>query len=145
MSSPDMHIDPRISKINNCIYRVSVKALVVNDGKVLLVKEDDDDFWDIPGGGLDHGESLNEALIREVTEELGVPTDKIKTDYELAFASTGIIKGMPKINLFYLVSVPPDEIRPTQCVAEHGWFTPEKVQKLYINPSVGDIKEWITK
>lgn len=52
-------------------YRVSVKGLIYdNNGKLLFVREKSD-TWDLPGGGLEHGESIAEALRRECREELG--------------------------------------------------------------------------
>lgn len=58
----------------NTFYRVAVKALIRNtDGNILLVKEKSDK-WDLPGGGIDHGESPDDAIRRELQEELGVTT-----------------------------------------------------------------------
>ncbi|MBF1024158.1 MAG: NUDIX hydrolase [Candidatus Nanogingivalaceae bacterium] len=53
-------------------YRVSVKGLIYDDnnGKLLFVRERSD-TWDLPGGGLEHGEGMAEALRRECREELG--------------------------------------------------------------------------
>ena len=52
-------------------YRVSVKGLIYdNNGKLLFVRERSD-TWDLPGGGLEHGEGIAEALWRECREELG--------------------------------------------------------------------------
>lgn len=54
------------------IYRVVAKALITNaDGKVLVVKEKQD-FWSLPGGGLEHGESAKDCLEREIKEEIGI-------------------------------------------------------------------------
>lgn len=47
-----------------------VGALVVDDGRVLLVREDD--RWYAPGGMLESGESPEEGAIREVREETGL-------------------------------------------------------------------------
>ncbi len=53
-------------------YRVSLKALIYDEaGRILLVKEKHD-HWELPGGGPDHGETPEEALRRELYEELGV-------------------------------------------------------------------------
>ena len=58
----------------NTFYRVAVKALIKNDaGKILLVKEKSDK-WDLPGGGLDHGEEPEDGIKRELQEELGITT-----------------------------------------------------------------------
>lgn len=51
-------------------YRVVVKGIVRDDdGRVLFVQERSNS-WDLPGGGLEHGESLLDALSREFAEEL---------------------------------------------------------------------------
>jgi 8-oxo-dGTP diphosphatase len=60
------------------IYRVVAKALITNDeGKVLVVKEKQD-FWSLPGGGLEHGETAQDCLKREIKEEIGVDNAEIK-------------------------------------------------------------------
>jgi 8-oxo-dGTP diphosphatase len=51
-------------------YRVSVKALIANAAGELLMVNEGSHHWDLPGGGLDHGETVEEALRRELTEEL---------------------------------------------------------------------------
>ena len=54
------------------IYRVVAKALITDvTGKILVVKEGQD-FWSLPGGGLEHGESTSDCLQREIKEEIGI-------------------------------------------------------------------------
>ena len=53
-------------------YRVVVKGLVRDQSGKLLFVQERSDSWDLPGGGLEHGENIVEALIREFQEELGV-------------------------------------------------------------------------
>lgn len=57
--------------------RTGVKAFIVHEGKILVVKERLADeggriIHDLPGGGIELGESLREALVREVFEEVGL-------------------------------------------------------------------------
>lgn len=55
------------------LYRISVKCLVRNEkGEVLVVKETGRDYWDLPGGGMDHGENLQSAIAREMREEVSL-------------------------------------------------------------------------
>jgi ADP-ribose pyrophosphatase YjhB (NUDIX family) len=59
-------------------YRVAVKALITNEaGNLLLQKEEDSTAWDVPGGGWEYGETLEECIGREVKEELGVEVASI--------------------------------------------------------------------
>jgi ADP-ribose pyrophosphatase YjhB (NUDIX family) len=53
-------------------YRVSVKAFVFDKHNRLLMGRAPDGVWEPPGGGLEHGESIEECLRRELQEELGV-------------------------------------------------------------------------
>ena len=61
------------------IHRTIVSALIFSkDGKLLMGKKDPtkggvySDCWHIPGGGVENGQSLEEALAREVLEEVGI-------------------------------------------------------------------------
>jgi 8-oxo-dGTP diphosphatase len=56
--------------------RVAAGALFFDaDGRVLLVKPNYKDGWDIPGGYVEPGETPLEGCRREVREELGIEPD----------------------------------------------------------------------
>lgn len=58
------------------LYRISIKCLVRNDkGEVLVVKETGRTWWDLPGGGMDHGEDIKTAIAREMKEEVNLEGD----------------------------------------------------------------------
>lgn len=48
------------------------QAVVLRDQEVLLVKRDSPALWELPGGGVLAGETLEDAVRREVQEETGV-------------------------------------------------------------------------
>ena len=54
------------------LYRMSSHAVITNaDHQILLLKATyADHAWGLPGGGLDVGETIHQALIRECKEEL---------------------------------------------------------------------------
>ena len=51
---------------------IAVNVAVLVDGKILLTKRDDFQVWCLPSGGVEDGESLAEAAIRETKEETGI-------------------------------------------------------------------------
>ncbi len=86
------------------LYRVALKAILITpEGKVLLVKESRRDWWDFPGGGIDHGESIKEGLARELFEEVSYTGE---FEYEPVHVSEPHVLselGITQIRLTFLV------------------------------------------
>ena len=59
------------------VFGLSVRVLITDeDNKILILKRSTDSKtnpgkWELPGGKVDQGESFDQALIREVSEETG--------------------------------------------------------------------------
>ena len=63
-------------------YRVVIKGLVRDSSGKLLFVQERRDSWDLPGGGLEHGEDVTKALKREFLEELEADV-KVSTENPL--------------------------------------------------------------
>jgi len=65
-----------LNRKNDYLYRISIKSLIRDDkGRVLVVKESGRTWWDLPGGGMDHGEDIKAAIARELNEEVNLTGD----------------------------------------------------------------------
>lgn len=58
------------------VQRVTAKAVIKNENKILLVKEPDN-RWEFPGGKIEFGHHIEETLVKELKEELGITELKI--------------------------------------------------------------------
>lgn len=134
-----MQIDPRLNEIDDCLYRVSTKVIIVETDKILLVKEARERWWAFPGGGVDHGETVESCLAREIEEELGVSAKEVSSDFKIAHYTIGtVVDGIPRMNLFYKASLPKELLKKTEEISEWGWFTKEEFMSLKMSPSYDD-------
>ncbi|MBB3594275.1 8-oxo-dGTP diphosphatase [Rhizobium sp. BK529] len=69
---------------------VAACALIDTDGRILLAQRPEGKslagLWEFPGGKVEHGETPEETLVRELNEELGITT-KVPCLAPLTFAS----------------------------------------------------------
>src|SRR3990167_3031559 len=69
-------------------------AIILNKGRVLVLKRNEEPFkgqWDLPGGFMSEGETSEQAVIREMKEELGV--EILETSKIGEFPGYGLWKG----------------------------------------------------
>src|ERR1051325_3241885 len=73
-------LEPAIRRVLHTYWRfargltVGVRAIVIDThGRVFLVKHSYVTGWHLPGGGVGPGETIGEALDRELQEEGGIP------------------------------------------------------------------------
>lgn len=60
-----------VTKTDTDLMKAAGVMIVTADGKVLLLKRSDSGQWAFPGGGIEEGETPEEAALRECEEEIG--------------------------------------------------------------------------
>lgn len=84
VTSVDIYGNTYEVPISKLKWRPSVYAIVFHNNKVLLSPQFAENQYDLPGGGVELGEELETAVIREVKEETGLDVKKP----ELAYATS---------------------------------------------------------
>jgi len=120
-----------MNRFNNVI--LGQKAFIINANKEILIlkrqnSEVYNDLWDVPGGKLEEGNTLLEALIREIREETGLKLEKI-----IAVLSTAKFQGQAadKPIIFrniYLVKAEGNVIISNEH-AEYRWVSVENLKE----------------
>lgn len=59
-------------KSDNKKFNYRVCAMIISEGKILVMKDDRSPYYYLPGGRVEIGETAENAVIREVQEELGI-------------------------------------------------------------------------
>lgn len=120
--------------------RVRVAGILITGDGVLLIahKKNNDVYWLLPGGGVDYGESLSEALVREFAEELNIEI----TVNDLAFISDSIDPAGDRhvVNICFLCSYSGGEYLLGSEGRLHGFnfFKRDEVPGIELFPPVND-------
>ncbi len=120
--------------------RVRVAGVIIENKKILLIahKKNDSIYWLIPGGGVDYGESLEEALIREFSEELNI---SVSVD-QLALLMDSIDPEGNRhiINICFFCKYLGGEfaLGDDERLENYGFFTAEELKELQIYPPIND-------
>lgn len=93
---------------DNLWFRYRAGAIIVEDGCVLLVGNSNEDYLYSVGGGVHHGETAEDAVLREVFEETGVryEIDRLAVIHENFFdENSGTLKGLSchEISFYFLM------------------------------------------
>jgi 8-oxo-dGTP diphosphatase len=121
---------------NPTILIVVAAALVRADGKILLQKRPEGramaGLWEFPGGKLEAQETPEEALSRELYEELAIAVDH--TELAPACFASAAIGARPLLLLLYLCRRWAGEPAPIES-PQLGWFSVAEMRRLAMPPA----------
>ena len=110
--------------------RPSVRGIILQDGKVLMVHSLKYDYYKFPGGGIEAGEDHKEALCREVREETGftVLPESVR-EYGLVHRRERDVDGTTFVqdNFYYLCEIGGKLRQELDDYEDEEGFTPEFV------------------
>lgn len=117
-------------------FSISVFGIIFDkDKKVLLAKRKDYPLWNLPGGGVDTGETPEEALDREIMEEIGARVKNKK------LCGVYFKKDKDEVVFAYLVEVKPFTFRPTDEASEIIYFTADQLPENLPGSHIERIKD----
>lgn len=122
--------------------RVRVAGYIQNqEGKILLIKQKkrNKDYWLLPGGGIEFGESAPAALIRELKEELNLDTNV--GDFLMLNENIDPRGERHLIQLVFRASILPESAPiklSDSAVIEFCYFTLDEMKKLEMRPDIRD-------
>ncbi|MFC7680763.1 NUDIX hydrolase [Paenibacillus sp. GCM10028914] len=141
---------------NNHKFNFRVAGILIHNGRLLLHTTRTDDFWNLPGGRVEFNESTEQALIRELQEELGVTIQIERLVYVNEDFFEYNDKKYHEIGFYYLMSL--DENHEILLKNEEffgiedngrlifNWFAVEELLNLEVYPEnlKTDIQEILT-
>lgn len=106
-------MDPNYKKIHFGIYGIAKR-----DDKILMIKKSRGPYiglFDLPGGRMEEGETVEEALIRELQEETGGTPKNIQffdfAEYRCTYVENDVTKYFHHIALYFLVDIEVDKLK----------------------------------
>ena len=130
---------PLDAESSSPIFRIGVFALIFNhEQQILLGHRRDIDWWNLPGGGMEVGETVDEAVCREVREETGL---EVKVEQLVGVYSK---PQKQEVVLTFLCQTIGGTLQPTEETRESRYFALEALPQntlpclLYTSPSPRD-------
>ncbi len=127
---------------------IGVGAVVLDDNRILLVKRANDPCkgcWSIPGGVVNYGESLVDAVSRELFEETGLkaePKGIIWVDNIIIYDQMDRVKYHYVI-IDFLMEPRNDILKPGSDAADVKWFRFGEVDKVKLTPSTAKLVNYL--
>ena len=114
-------------------YKVwnGASAIIIKDNRVLMIRTKDSNSWSIPSGGVEVGETAEEACIREITEETGYVAKIVK----VLHTKKTIIKEYRVTTQYFLCEITGGEIQyqdPDEEIEEIAWKNSDEISKLML-------------
>ena len=122
--------------------QLAVGAVVVSDGSLLMVQRDQEPakgLWTLPGGRVERGEYIEDALRREVEEETG-----IDVEVERLLGIFEVVGDPHFVILDFLATAAPGaEPRAATDVAAARWVPLDEVETMELTPRlVETLRAW---
>jgi len=131
-------------------YVVASGPVIIEDGKLLVIKDNKDDFYKIPGGRIETGESLIETCVREFKEETNGEIEILKPLNPLVvYKNPQTNEEMTIVLIHYLAKLRnKDELETKEPIQKIKWLDIEEIKqgKYEVAPNIkfliekGDIK-----
>jgi ADP-ribose pyrophosphatase YjhB (NUDIX family) len=124
--------------------RIRVSVVLRRENRVLLVRQEKPgrEYWLLPGGGVNAGESLVDALFRELAEELGFDED-LPFEGPVAIADSIAPPGAPPKHVVHIVFAAQLGGRSLErvtssdaAVRNHRLFDLDELQGLVLHPPI---------
>ncbi len=127
-------------------YIVASGPVIVEGGKLLVSKDNKDDFYKLIGGTIKEGESLEEACIRKAKEACNGEIELIKPlSPNILYENPTTKEKMTIILINYLAKLKnKDDIKPIPPEQELKWISIEDIKKGLGNVSP-NVKELVKK
>lgn len=126
----------------------SCHALVRDGDRILLVKRARPPFagyWSLPGGGIELGETVESAVLREVAEETGLQVsitrflgyadavqkdeqNRVRWHYVILYVEAGVVGG---------------QLKPGDDAGDARWAEAAEVRRLQVTDSVERCLTWV--
>lgn len=104
-------------------------AIIISHGKLLMVRGKDTNSWGVPSGGIEYGESSEQACIREAWEETGYKVKVIQALY----TKKAVIKMYDVTTHYFLCEIVAGDITyhdPDEIIEEIAWKSIDEVEKI---------------
>jgi 8-oxo-dGTP pyrophosphatase MutT (NUDIX family) len=127
---------------NDRSFHLRAAAIIKHNGKVLFQRPVNSENWYLPGGRVEHFESTDATLKRELVEEFDLKVDQIKLCWVVEYFLEAENEKIQELGMHYLVEISEhhklvnykDEFKGMEDGYIHKWIAINDLDKYKIVP-----------
>jgi 8-oxo-dGTP diphosphatase len=122
----------------NSVYLIVEAIIKDKDNKILLLKRSENnrffvDMWQLPGGKVELGENVQDAIKREISEETSCNSNKMSVNKVLSFKEN--FNGFKGTIFLMVFDVECNiKVKLSEDHNEFGFFSEKEIKKMSITP-----------
>jgi len=133
----------QLAELPSPFYRVATRAIILDDQQRILVGQDQEGNYELPGGGWEYDEPFDVCLAREIKEELGV--EMASAEREILCVYRGQTKYGATLRIAVRATLKSYDFKPVD-LASARFVTKEEFLRLDFKPTANEgVKDYVDR
>lgn len=126
----------------NDFFQVSVKGMFFNEDNKLMMIQEENGEWELPGGRIKKGEDLVDCLKRECLEETGLECKVLEDQPSIVYTAIDQ-EGLGRIMICYKIHLVSLDFKPSDECVDIKFYTKDEMKKLKMCPQIQKLPDYL--
>ncbi len=125
----------------NDFFQVSVKGMFFNEENKLMMIQEENGEWELPGGRIRKGEDLIDCLKRECIEETGLECQVLENQPSIVYTAIDQ-EGLGRVMIYYKIHLNSLDFKISDECVDIKFYTKDEIKKLKMCPQIQKLPDY---